>query len=107
MRDEAIEAYASETSVAPGETIRFHVSVDPTEPYNIRVYRLGWYGGAGRARPVLIVTIDYHEPVAQERRRIAMRVDIGLVTAAAQRSAFGSARRERQTGTAMTTTLSR
>ena len=42
-----IEGYASEASVLPGETVRFHVSVDPAGPYEIRVFRLGWYGGAG------------------------------------------------------------
>jgi beta-lactamase class A len=33
VRDRAIEAYASETRVAPRETIRFHVSVSPEQPY--------------------------------------------------------------------------
>jgi hypothetical protein len=47
VQGRAIEAYASEASVAPGETIRFHVSVNPEQPYHVHVYRLGWYGGAG------------------------------------------------------------
>ena len=50
----AIEAYASEISVRPGKTVRFHVSTDPAAPYEIRVYRLGWYGGlGGRLQAVL------------------------------------------------------
>ena len=43
----AIEGYASEVSVRPGETVHFHVSTNPPELYHIHVYRLGWYGGAG------------------------------------------------------------
>src|SRR3954469_22959716 len=42
----AIEGYASETSVAPGQ--RFHLHVNPGSPndrYRIYVYRIGWYGG--------------------------------------------------------------
>ena len=45
--DGAIEGYASNMSVAPGETVMFHVSTNPPARYSIRVYRLGWYGGAG------------------------------------------------------------
>lgn len=43
-----IQAYSSETSVAPGQTITFYVStqVEGT-PYSIGIYRLGWYGGYG------------------------------------------------------------
>ena len=43
----ATQGYASELSVAPGETIHFHVSTDPPEEYHIHVFRLGWYGGLG------------------------------------------------------------
>jgi hypothetical protein len=42
-----IQGYTSEISALPGETIHFHVSTDPPEPYAIAVYRLGWYRGAG------------------------------------------------------------
>ncbi len=44
--DGAIEGWA-EPSVLPGGTIRFHVSTSTPASYEIRVYRLGWYGGAG------------------------------------------------------------
>jgi beta-lactamase class A len=57
VQDGAIEAYASQTSVAPGETIRFHVSASPAEPYHIHVYRIGWYGGAG-GREVACIPAD-------------------------------------------------
>ena len=42
-----IEGYASETSVLPGESVRFHVSTGEGDRYRIEVYRLGWYGGRG------------------------------------------------------------
>ncbi|MEV0324822.1 N,N-dimethylformamidase beta subunit family domain-containing protein [Micromonospora echinospora] len=51
-RRRQIQGYASATSVAHGETIDFHVAVDPAGPYRITVVRLGWYGGAG-ARELL------------------------------------------------------
>jgi len=41
-----IEGYASRTSVDRGDNIQFFVStIDPT--YQLDVYRMGWYGGAG------------------------------------------------------------
>jgi hypothetical protein len=42
----AIEGY-TRTSAAPGDSLRFHVSADPSESYRIRVFRMGWYGGIG------------------------------------------------------------
>lgn len=47
-----IEGYATEVSVAPGETFHLHVSTSPAERYRVEIYRLGWYGGLG-ARLVL------------------------------------------------------
>jgi hypothetical protein len=47
-----IQGYASATSVAPGESIDFHVAVNPAGRYRISLHRLGWYAGAG-ARTVL------------------------------------------------------
>jgi hypothetical protein len=46
----AIEGYASEVSVRPGEAMHFHVSTTPAARYRVVVYRLGWYGGAGARR---------------------------------------------------------
>src|SRR3989442_4649001 len=44
-----IEGYASMTSVAPGEGVSLHVSAK-SHLFDIDVYRLGWYGGAGARR---------------------------------------------------------
>ena len=52
----AIEGYASATSVNRGETISFHVS-SYTPNYQITIYRMGWYGGAG-ARQVSTVSLS-------------------------------------------------
>jgi len=52
----AIEGYASATSVNRGETISFHVS-SYTRDYQITIYRVGWYGGAG-ARQVSTVSLS-------------------------------------------------
>lgn len=43
----AVEGYASETSVASGETLHLHVSVPAGADYRIEIFRLGWYGGVG------------------------------------------------------------
>ena len=43
----ALEGYASEISVQPGDTIHLHVSTSPAARYRIQMYRLGWYGGSG------------------------------------------------------------
>lgn len=44
-----IAGYASSTSVAAGETIRFFVSTaDPS--FTIEIFRMGWYGGMGGRR---------------------------------------------------------
>ncbi len=43
-----IQAYASATSVAPGQPLTFYVSTQTTGMrYLISIYRLGWYGGLG------------------------------------------------------------
>jgi N,N-dimethylformamidase beta subunit-like, C-terminal len=55
--DPAIEGYASEISLAPGDTLHLHVSTAPAMPYRIAVYRLGWYSGRG-ARLVACVPSD-------------------------------------------------
>ena len=43
----AIEGYASQTSVAPGQTLQLHVSTRPAAKYQVQIFRLGWYGGQG------------------------------------------------------------
>ena len=49
-RGRAIEGYASEVSVAPGDTVRLHVSTRRPTSYRIAIYRIGWYGGRGGRR---------------------------------------------------------
>jgi hypothetical protein len=44
-----IEGYAESASVGPGETVRLHVS-SASPRFNVEVYRMGWYGGAGARR---------------------------------------------------------
>jgi N,N-dimethylformamidase beta subunit-like, C-terminal len=42
-----ITGFASETSVAPGQSFHLHVAAPPGSRYRVLVYRLGWYQGAG------------------------------------------------------------
>jgi hypothetical protein len=42
-----ISGYASETSVAPGQTFHLHVAAPQGSRYRVLVYRLGWYRGVG------------------------------------------------------------
>ena len=43
----AIEGYAGQASVAPGQTLTLRVSTRPAAPYQVQIFRLGWYGGLG------------------------------------------------------------
>jgi Domain of unknown function (DUF4082)/Bacterial Ig-like domain/Bacterial Ig domain len=52
--DPTIQGFATEMSVAAGETVRFKIDTD-ADAYRVDVYRLGWYGGLG-ARKVATVT---------------------------------------------------
>jgi hypothetical protein len=42
-----IEGYCSHTSVRAGDTLTFHVSTNPSSPFVIDLYRLGFYQGHG------------------------------------------------------------
>jgi hypothetical protein len=42
-----IKGYAGATSVNIGQSIGFHVSVNPAQTYSMKIYRVGWYGGKG------------------------------------------------------------
>jgi hypothetical protein len=44
---QVINGYASEASVAPGQSFHLHVAAPPGSRYRVLVYRLGWYRGAG------------------------------------------------------------
>src|SRR5438874_12189164 len=43
----AVEGYASEVSISPGDTLDLHVSTWPEARYRVAIYRLGSYGGSG------------------------------------------------------------
>jgi hypothetical protein len=42
----AIQGYA-QISVQPGDVLQMHVSTKPAAPYQIQIFRLGWYQGLG------------------------------------------------------------
>ena len=46
----ALEGYASEVSVAPGDSLHLHVSSVQRLRYRVQVFRIGWYGGTGGRR---------------------------------------------------------
>lgn len=43
----ALEGYASEVSVLPGQSLHLHVSSASRLRYRVRVFRIGWYDGTG------------------------------------------------------------
>ncbi len=42
-----VDAYTSQVSARPGDTVDLHVATSPAATYRVEVYRLGWYGGSG------------------------------------------------------------
>ena len=42
-----IEGYCSKQSVSAGESIEIKVSTDPPQPFQIEIFRTGYYGGRG------------------------------------------------------------
>ena len=46
-RRRGIEAYASHTTIAAGDTLNVHVSTYPANKYSVSIYRMGYYGGTG------------------------------------------------------------
>ena len=42
-----IKGYASATSVNKGQSITFHVTVNPAQAFTMDIYRMGWYQGLG------------------------------------------------------------
>src|SRR5712691_2800064 len=58
-----IQAYASATSVLPGQELTFYVSTqNEGTAYSIDIYRLGWYGGSGGR---LMISVLYQTGHAQ------------------------------------------
>jgi len=47
LRSPRLEGYCSETSVYPGEKVRFLVSTEPARKFRLDLYRSGYYGGTG------------------------------------------------------------
>ncbi|HYR27941.1 MAG TPA: N,N-dimethylformamidase beta subunit family domain-containing protein, partial [Thermoanaerobaculia bacterium] len=45
-----IAGYASATSAAAGETLRFYVTSSADPAFTIEIFRMGWYGGLGGRR---------------------------------------------------------
>src|SRR5947209_18493751 len=42
-----LTGYASESTVAPGQTLRRHIDAPPGPRYRVLAYRLGWHGATG------------------------------------------------------------
>ncbi|MGA5382854.1 N,N-dimethylformamidase beta subunit family domain-containing protein [Streptomyces pseudogriseolus] len=53
-----IEGFASASAVAPGDSIDFHVTVDPPRPFRVTVHRIGHYDGRGAAEIVTSPRLD-------------------------------------------------
>jgi hypothetical protein len=61
-----ITGYASETSVAPGQSFHLHVAAPPGSRYRVLVYRLGWYRGVGGRLIVCVPSCrSSHAAIAQ------------------------------------------
>ena len=70
LRSSVIEGYVNRTSLLPGESIDFKVSMYPGGKFLIDIYRMGYYGGTGgrhmarlgsftgRPQPVPMMTIE-------------------------------------------------
>ena len=74
----AIEGYAA-PSVAPGETLTFHVSTNPAADYRILVFRAGYYGGVGARRVACLPSCEGAE--RGSRRDVPRPSPEGLVHA--------------------------
>ena len=46
-RSKPIEGYCSATSVKAGETLKVYVSTDPPAPFEVEIFRMGYYQGNG------------------------------------------------------------
>ncbi|MFJ2948659.1 N,N-dimethylformamidase beta subunit family domain-containing protein [Streptomyces sp. NPDC087226] len=45
-----IKGFSSAGAVAPGESIDFHITVDPPQPFDVDVYRIGHYDAQGATK---------------------------------------------------------
>ena len=53
-----IEAYADATSINAGNSLNLKVSLSSAGQYNLEVYRLGYYGGAGGRLMASVLGLD-------------------------------------------------
>jgi hypothetical protein len=47
FRSPWIEGYCDKQSVKAGESLKFKVSTKPAAPFEIEIFRMGYYGGKG------------------------------------------------------------
>ena len=68
-----IEGYCSHTSIRAGETLEIMVSTNPPSPFEIEVYRMGYYGGDGGRRMARLGpfagVVQPDPPVGRDRLR--------------------------------------
>ena len=64
----ALEGYASEVSVAPGQALHLHVSSASRLRYHVLVFRIGWYEGTG-GRPMPCTTCRVHRASSERIRQ--------------------------------------
>jgi hypothetical protein len=57
-----IEGYASDVSLAAGDSLDIHVSTAPAADYRVELYRLGWYGGIGGRLVACLPSCTASEP---------------------------------------------
>lgn len=58
MRSPWIEGYCSRQSVPAGEAIDIMVSTDPPRPFQIEIFRMGYYGGRGARLMTTVGPLD-------------------------------------------------
>jgi hypothetical protein len=71
--EQRIKGYASKTSVGLGESVDFHVTVNPAGEFTISLYRLGWYDGRGArlvAQSPTLTGISQPEPEFDPQTRL-------------------------------------
>ncbi|HTV19081.1 MAG TPA: N,N-dimethylformamidase beta subunit family domain-containing protein [Polyangiaceae bacterium] len=75
-RQRAIEGYVSHTSVRAGEVLTAFVSTEPPARYDVEVYRMGYYGGAGARSMLKLGPFEgtaQGDPVEGERQLVEAR----------------------------------
>jgi hypothetical protein len=72
--DPSIQGFATEMSVAPGETVRFKIATNAAA-YHVDVYRLGWYDGLGARK---LTTLTPSAPLPQTQPACVTDSSTGL-----------------------------